>query len=67
MWLRDFLPKSIPEARVLTLGYNSAVAFAGSASGLDDYATTLLNRLLQIRRKDDDATVSAAWLMIILH
>ena len=28
-WLQDFLPASIPEARIFTYGYNSKLAFSG--------------------------------------
>jgi hypothetical protein len=35
----------VPEARILTYGYNSAIAFSGSTSGIDDFARSLLERL----------------------
>lgn len=54
LWLRDFLPESIPDARVFSFGYNSAVAFGGTASKIDDFATSLLERLLQKRRQYKD-------------
>lgn len=54
LWLRDFLPKVVPDARVFTFGYNSAVAFGGTASKVDDFATTLLERLLQKRKQYRD-------------
>ncbi|MCJ1270553.1 hypothetical protein MMC22_010450 [Lobaria immixta] len=50
LWLRDFVPKAVPEARIFTFGYNSAVAFSGSASRIDDFAQHLLERLVQKRR-----------------
>ena len=50
LWLRDFVPKVVPEARILSYGYNSAVAFSGTASGIDDFARALLERLTQKRR-----------------
>lgn len=50
LWLRDFVPTSIPEARILTYGYNSGVAFSSSASDITDYARDLLERI-RARRK----------------
>lgn len=51
LWLQDFLPQSIPEARIFTFGYNANIAFSKSISKIDDYARTLLERL-KARRKD---------------
>jgi hypothetical protein len=50
-WLQDFLPSDIPAARIFTYGYNSGVAFTGSASRVDDYARALLERLRAKRRE----------------
>ena len=30
LWLRDFLPADIPNARIMTFGYDSTVAFSKS-------------------------------------
>jgi hypothetical protein len=49
-WLEDFLPKDIPEARIFTFRYNSAVAFSRTASGIEDFARLLLERLYALRR-----------------
>ena len=57
MWLKDFLPKEVPDARILTFGYNSGLAFSGTTSKLDDFASLLLNRLFQIRRQFNDPAV----------
>ena len=57
LWLRDFLPNAVPEARVFTFGYNSSIAFGGTASRIDDFARTLLERLLQKRRIYKDTVV----------
>lgn len=50
MWLKDFLPNDLPNARVMLFGYNSNVAFEGSTSGVHDQAQDLLNRLILRRR-----------------
>lgn len=46
----------MPDARIFTFGYNSALAFTGSVSKIDDYARTLLERLRARRREYPDAT-----------
>jgi hypothetical protein len=51
LWLQDFLPSSIPEARIFTYGYNARLVFSGSTSKIDDYARHLLERL-RARRRD---------------
>lgn len=45
MWLETLLPKAIPEARIMSFGYNSGVAFSVSVSKIEDFATDLLVRL----------------------
>ena len=47
MWIRDFLPdpRLLPNARVMTFGYNSKWAFSPSVAGLEEFAIDLLNRL----------------------
>ncbi|KAK3936742.1 hypothetical protein QBC46DRAFT_345329 [Diplogelasinospora grovesii] len=34
MWLRDFLPMTLPKARILLFGYNANVAFETSIDGV---------------------------------
>ena len=48
-WLEDFLPGAIPNVRIMTFGYDSGLAFSRSASGVENYARDLLNRLRIIR------------------
>lgn len=45
MWLKDFLVEDVPFARIMTFGYDSAVAFSKSAGNIEDNALTLLNQL----------------------
>lgn len=48
LWLRDFLPKDIPVARVLTFGYDSSAASfysAGCADTIQQHAHTLVASL----------------------
>jgi len=52
LWLRDFLPTRLPEARIFTYGYNSVVAFSKSAAQVDDFARDFLHRV-QLHRKSE--------------
>jgi hypothetical protein len=45
MWLRDFVPKQWPNARVMSFGYDSAFALSRSILDIDDSAIDLINRL----------------------
>ncbi|KAF5566225.1 ankyrin repeat [Fusarium phyllophilum] len=51
LWLADFLPLEIPYARIFTFGYDSRIAFTGSASRVDDHGRNLLERLMAKRRQ----------------
>ena len=52
LWLRDMLPAEVPNARIMTFGYESAWAFSNSVSGIEHKALDLLNRL-SAKRNDD--------------
>ena len=49
MWLRDFLPKKLPDARIFTFGYDAVVAFSKSSGEVDDFARILLQRVKSVR------------------
>ena len=49
MWLNDFLPHALPNARIMTFGYNSRVAGSSSGMGVARFAKDLLNRLRAAR------------------
>lgn len=51
LWLTDLLPSDLPNARIFTYDYNSKAAFTGSVSRIDDFARTLLERLIAKRRQ----------------
>jgi hypothetical protein len=51
LWLRDFLPETIPTARVMTFGYDAAL-FGRSTLKLDSVADALLSGLTSLRMKD---------------
>jgi len=49
MWLEDFLPDAFPNARIMTFGYNSALAFGRNRAGIESFAIDLLNRVRAMR------------------
>ena len=50
LWLKDFLPERLPNARVLLFGYNSKIAFDTTIAGVRQVASVLLNRLKNKRK-----------------
>jgi hypothetical protein len=50
-WLRDFLPQQIPDARVMTFGYNADAAFGQSTAEVADHAKSLLSSLVDKREQ----------------
>jgi hypothetical protein len=50
-WLEDFLPQQIPDARIMTFGYNAAAAFGQSTSDVIDHAKSLLSSLVDKREE----------------
>lgn len=53
MWLRDFLPVDIPNARILTHGYDSAVLASSCTASIDDYAKDFLGALRTWRKTNE--------------
>ena len=49
MWLRDYLPRDISNARVLIYGYPSQLHGNNSRSILSDHSTNMIHRLLNMR------------------
>lgn len=56
MWLRDFLPKDIPNARVLVYGYQATLQKSKSAAGIQEYTATFIS-LLRTYLKDDPPVI----------
>ncbi|PNP76488.1 hypothetical protein FNYG_10175 [Fusarium nygamai] len=54
LWLRDSLPVHIPQARIMTFGYDSTVLFGKSRSQIFDYAVDLANRLEIFRQHPEE-------------
>jgi len=50
MWLRDFVPSHVSNARVIVYGYNSTLLGTHtSVSSVKDFATDLLQRIVDDR------------------
>ena len=66
LWLRDFLPADIPNARIMTFGYDSSVAFSRSVAKIEDKALELLNHL-SARRSLAEPGNSSKPIVFICH
>jgi hypothetical protein len=60
-WHKDFLPENIPDARIMTFGYNAAGAFAESTSDITDHAKSLLSNLT-VKREESEVHTSQSLL-----
>jgi hypothetical protein len=49
--LKDFLPQQIPDARIMTFGYNAAATFGQSTSDVIDHVKSLLGSLVDKREE----------------
>jgi hypothetical protein len=56
-WPRDLLPKSLPNFRVLTFGYQSRLADFTASSSFSSVAESLLEKLAQQRGHDQKVSV----------
>jgi hypothetical protein len=53
-WLQDLLPDHIPNARILSFGYDSGVQFSKSVSGISEFTEQLLEGLLARRQSEEE-------------
>ena len=53
LWLRDFLPRAMPNARVMTFGYDAKVVDSRSIIGMMENANNLLTQLCIYRNSLD--------------
>ncbi|KAG8849678.1 hypothetical protein FRB91_009688 [Serendipita sp. 411] len=51
MWLKEFLPKDLPAARIMAFEYNSKWLYDADFQGLVEHASALLNALVDQRRE----------------
>jgi hypothetical protein len=57
MWLESILPDKIPQARIMTFGYNSTIAFSSSEAKLEDKSIELINRLTMKRSSVENSRI----------
>lgn len=55
-WLQDFLPKQLPNARIMCFGYNSKTAFTKAVTDIEDASRDLLDRLDGMREQQVEKT-----------
>ncbi|KAK2599136.1 hypothetical protein QQS21_005397 [Conoideocrella luteorostrata] len=53
-WLKDMLPQHIPNARIMSFGYDSSVQFSKSTSGINEFAEGLLADLMTCRNSNKE-------------
>lgn len=53
LWLETLLPEAVPQSRIMTFGYDSAVTNSVSVGRLEDFATDMLIRLKGVRDSDN--------------
>ncbi|CZR66344.1 uncharacterized protein PAC_16245 [Phialocephala subalpina] len=56
LWLRDILPLQLPEARIMSYGYNSRTAFSKGITNINDEAEIFLSALNGKRQTKDQKT-----------
>ncbi|PTB65131.1 hypothetical protein BBK36DRAFT_1121948, partial [Trichoderma citrinoviride] len=54
LWLEDFLSSAIPDARIMTFGYDSKLMLSHSRDSIEDFATELLNQIWMLRLSQKD-------------
>jgi hypothetical protein len=59
MWIRDYLPRDAPNARILTYGYPATLQGNTSISTLQDYTATFVQSLIGMR--DSAEVISASF------
>lgn len=52
MWLRDFLPQSVPNARIFTYGYDTKICDSQSEASILELGKTLLESIKITRGKN---------------
>lgn len=53
MWLRDFLPKALPDVRIMTYGYDAKFVNFTQKQDLRGIATKLLTELVDFRTTEE--------------
>ncbi|KAJ2972222.1 hypothetical protein NUW58_g9231 [Xylaria curta] len=53
LWLEDFLPEALPQARIMTFGYDSSLLLSHAKGRIEDFSRDLLNRLWMLRQSPE--------------
>ncbi|KND92361.1 Vegetative incompatibility protein HET-E-1 [Tolypocladium ophioglossoides CBS 100239] len=53
VWIRDFLPKDLPNIRVLLYGYDTTLPGSLSKQSIEDLGDALLEQIIAFRQNDD--------------
>lgn len=59
LWLKEFLPRSLPGARVYTFGYDSEI-FGRSNADIGDFARRLLSEL-SLERESESVCITSSY------
>jgi hypothetical protein len=51
VWLRDFAPQDVPQARFITYGYDTGLVASDNNQGVREIARTLLDSLVTFRQR----------------
>ena len=62
LWLRNFFPHTIPNARIMTFGYDSSVVSRRSVIGMMENANSLLTQL-SLHRDSDEVSIKSFHLL----
>jgi len=62
LWLKDFLPRHVPGARIYSFGYHAAVAFTRGRGDLKGFARSLLEGLNGVRYGEVIWYTSYSWI-----
>lgn len=57
MWLRDFLPEDLPNARILTYGYDTKLVGSLSNARISEYAKQFLESIEDARDSAPDRPI----------
>ncbi|KAF5573000.1 ankyrin repeat [Fusarium pseudocircinatum] len=53
-WLKDMLPDRLPNARIMSFGYDAKVQFSKSTAGISDFVEGLLCDLISCRKSHEE-------------
>ncbi|TVY39322.1 putative ankyrin repeat protein [Lachnellula occidentalis] len=63
LWLRDFLPRSFPGARIYTFGYDARVLFSLATGDIGTFANNLLEDVWRVRVERGEKRRPIIWIV----